>query len=292
MNKKILIFCFILLVLVSGCTPYIDVNKEEREELMSMLLKADNIDECKSISEKIIELGPECSPMGYNYIGCADLEQFYTFYMTYCIGSIAAKKNNQSLCLDNKTNEEICVRYNELMGELYEFDFGEPSQKFIKSIEKSCLLRFLTHATLNTTITIDCNSFITPVYRNGTFSHYYDGAREDCFRFLATAKQDPNICLNISNKNVRGRCMYYFAFRNHNKTLCNYSMNTKGCEEEYNFIEKIDEISDCDTVSSNIFRTWVESCYLDFAIYNRDPSICSKYDKGPFIDRICERYTR
>jgi len=282
MNKKnILTLFFISLILLitlgilfkSGWIN-LDFHKQEREELLSELTEVDTIEKCKSISEKIVKLGPICSGDI-----CMPSGQFYRDYMISCIISIAVRQNNQNLCLDKKTNEDMCVEWVKLA----EFPFDEPSPECVRFVEKECLLRFLSKPTPETTITIDCNSFEE------------DYEKDDCFKFLATAKLDPDVCLNISSIHSQGKCMNYFAFRNNDISLCNYGRDwqIKGCKEALDILRNND-ISICEEIGHFYESTpGKESCYLGFAIFNRDPSICSRYkDKGPFIDDVCERYTK
>ena len=212
--------------------------------------------------------------------------------MISCISSIAVRENNQQLCFDKEINEEICMKQIDLAG----FSFDEISPECISYVEKSCIFSFASKANPDTNITLECEL-------------YEDKEKYDCFWLRATIEQNPNICLNISSEHVKSYCIYYFAFRNHNKTLCDYCTESekKDCEEDYDFIEKINDISDCDNVYSrfHIFSPGDgdEKCYLAFAIYHNDSTICSRYieeglfglminDYVGYSRSICMRYTR
>ena len=89
--------------------------------------------------------------------------------------------------------------------------------------------------------------------------------------------------------------MNYFGFRNNDISLCNYGRDwqIKGCKEALDILRNND-ISICEEIGHFYESTpGKESCYLGFAIFNRNPSICAQYKgKGPFIDNVCERYTK
>lgn len=286
MNKKItiLIIFIILLILLVSVILFInknrnpDTHKQEREKLLLELNEIDTIDNCKFISEQIVNLGPDCSK-SFNTWLCMDLGQFYRNYMISCISSIAIRQNNQDLCLNREINEEMCVKWEELA----EFTFDEPSPECVDFVEEECLLAFISKSTEDTTINIDCKSFEE------------DYKREDCFEFLATAKLDPKICLNITSDFSQGQCMNYFAFRNNDDSLCDYGRDWQilGCKEALDILRN-EDISICENIDHFYDSSpGKDSCYLGFAIFNRNQTICSEYkNNGLFIDNLCERYAR
>lgn len=270
---------------------------QRKNQLRLKLTEAKDVEECKYISEKIVELGPEC----YRSFGtwhCTNLV-YYSRDMISCISSVAVSQNNQSLCSNNELNKEICVKSAELFREsssgfgfdIANFSFTE-SQECINSVEKSCILSFASKANSNTDVTLECDL-------------YEEGLKKDgCFWLRSTLEQNPELCLMISNELERSWCLYYFAFKNHNKTLCDYCTESekKDCESDYDFIEKIDEISDCDNYDSTI-SSGDDECYLAFAIYNNDSAVCSKYKPNKYVPisneytimetyNICMRYTK
>lgn len=282
MNKKriiiitsIIIIILVVILIIKNKNP--DTHKQERERLLEELNEADTIEECKSISEQIVNLGPECYESFNTWI-CMDLGQFYREYMISCISSIAVRQNNQDLCLNKEINEDICVRW-------AEFDFDEPSPACVNFVEEECLFSFISKSNENTTINIDCNSF-EEEYK-----------RDECFGLLATAYLDPEICLNISNDVCQARCMHYFAFRNNDEALCNYGEDWKirECKEALNILRN-EDVSICENIDHfYISSPGKEICYIAFAIFNRDSTLCPEHiGIGPitYRDKVCERYAR
>ncbi|MDI3544066.1 MAG: hypothetical protein PWQ28_347 [Candidatus Woesearchaeota archaeon] len=275
---SIIILILVVSLIIKNKNP--DTHKQERERLLAELNEADTIEECKSISEQIVKLGPECSK-SFNTWSCMDLGQFYRHYMISCISSIAVRQDNQDLCSNKEINEEMCVRW----AELAEFDFDEPSPECVNFVEEECLLAFISKSKENTTINIDCNSFEE------------EHKRDECFGLLATANLDPEICLNISNDVFQGRCMHYFAFRNNDEALCNYGddWEIRECKETLDILRN-EDVSICENIDLSYYlSSGKEGCYLAFAIFNRDSTICPDYrGTGPFIhkENVCERYAR
>ncbi len=267
---------FFTLILINSIIS--KIHKEERKKLFSELIVAESIDECKSISEQIIKVGPQCS----GYV-CVNSGEFYRDYVPGCISSIAVRQNNQDLCSDEKTNEEIDRRWGELV--------GFPSDKLeeflsegINLVEETCLLAFISKAQRDTTINIDCNLFES------------DSKKDECFGFLATAKLNPKICLNISSNYSQGQCMNYFAFRNNDISLCDYGTDWQinACKEALNILRNNNSMI-CEKIDSFYDSSSKEECYLGFAIFNKDSSLCPEYADGEYFLETagtCERYTR
>jgi hypothetical protein len=276
---KIAIGIIVLVIIVTGIFfVYVksnDPDKQEREKLRLELKNANNIDECKNITEKIIKLKPEYS--GDSWI---EQDQFYGNYVAGCISGIAIKQNNQALCSDKKTNEEICTRAFEVMG----FSLDEHSAEIcINEREKDCLLGFLKKAEKDTIVNVDCS----------LFGETYD--KDECFEYLATVKLDPNICLEISSDFNRKDCMHYFAFRENDIALCDYGDDSsiKACKESLNILNS-ENISNCKNIKfPDCGLSPKLDCYFRFAIFNKDLSVCSKYKgNGPFYNDRCERYAK
>lgn len=243
---------------------------EKIKPLLLEMDQANTIHECKRISKQILKLGAECS-LSFNKQICIRGSD----YTGLCNGKVAAKQNNQNLCFNKIRNIGICIKQGLLS------IMGLPS--CIDYVEKECFFEFISEANENTKIDIDCNSFEE------------SSQKDDCFNFLATAKLDAKICLNISNDYSIGKCMNYFAFRENDESLCNYGRDwqIRDCKEALDVLRKND-ISICEGINSFYGESpGRESCYLGFAIFKKDSTICSKFrNKGPFVDNVCERYTR
>jgi hypothetical protein len=230
--------------------------------------KANTIRECKRISRQILKLGAECGQSFDKQI-CIEGSD----WMDICIGGVAAKQNNQSLCFNKMRNIGICAKQG-----LFSI-IGLSS--CVDYVEEECFFEFMSRANKNTKINIDCSSFEESTQR------------DNCFGFLATAKLDPKICLNISSNNFKSKCLSYFAFRNNDDSLCNYGKDwqIRDCKETLNILRKND-ISICEGINSFYHEIPGENnCYIGFAIFNRDPTLCPK-NKNPFTSNTCERYTQ
>lgn len=285
MNTKIIIIILVLIcvfVIFGYKTNIIgdknpDIHAKEREKLSLELTTANSIDECKIISEQIVKLGPQCSRSFETWM-CFDLGQFYRDYMVSCISNMAIKENNQKLCINQSVNEEICIRW----AELADFPFDEPSKECLYFVEKECIFSLASDSDID--VELNCDSYEE------------DYERDECFSLLATTIQDSNICLNISNEYSQSDCMYYFALRNHDFSLCQYGVEgqKKDCEDVLNLIKNLDDSNECANVDSlHGSSPGDKECYLAYAIYNKDSTLCSKYKgRGPFINNICERYTK
>lgn len=169
MDKKIMILIISIIILILLVSLIItETHKQKRERLFLELKEADTIEECKSISEQIVNLGHECF-RSFDTWQCADLSQFYGDFMIDCISHLAVRQNNPDLCFNEEINEEICGRWE---------DFDISSLECVDVVEELCLISFILRSNENTTIDIDCNFFKEEFRRN------------ECFEFLANANND------------------------------------------------------------------------------------------------------
>lgn len=245
------------------------LSEKEKTELLTELTEADSIEECKSISEQIVNSEPDCSG-----IECSEHGFLYRYSMIECITNIAIRQDDHALCSDQKTIEDICLKWDELSG----FPVEEPDPEIVKYIEEECLLAFLLKAEPDTTITFNCDSF--------------EEERDMCYEYMATAKMDPSICLNISDYGVED-CMHYFAFRNHDVGLCEHGRDWRieQCKEALDILNNND-VSVCEDTDFFYGSSAKDGCYVRFAIFNKDSSICPKDEDTGYIDDFCERYAK
>ncbi|NOQ67873.1 hypothetical protein GQ568_00340 [Patescibacteria group bacterium] len=231
-------------------------HEENRVELFGELKNANSFEDCDAISKQIIELSPACSGSI-----CVELKQGYTIYMTECIGNIAAKKNDYSLCKSNEIKSSIYSK-----GEKRNITLGNDSIVF-KSLEDSCILSFMRN--FKDKSKVDENFKLLCENLENLAS------KDNCFEYLATLSGDYKFCLNITHENSRIRCLDFFAFRNNDSSLCQSQRSQEALSIlRENQVSICEEIKRFYTTTSNSGQH--QKCYIGFAIYNHNPLICDK----------------
>lgn len=172
-NKIIIRLTIVLSILMLCYIPYFikaikiynsEKNDKKREKLYIQRNEANSFEQCEDISNKILKLGPECS-ISFDSLLCIGPEQFYLNGMASCIGNLAVKQNNQSLCSNKKINTEVCMKDKFFKSRM-------SLSECLDSVEEICLLEFVSKANRNTIIDVDCNSF----------KENYN--KDDCFKYI------------------------------------------------------------------------------------------------------------
>lgn len=265
-----------------------DTHEQERSQLMDMLSSQSTVEECNTLSQKIVSLGSTCS-WSFNQWLCLDQGQFYGQFMAKCMSSIGAKKGDQGLCSNQLTNKGICDKWMELSS----FPVWSRVMEFASGVcaadqEKSCLLLYGSKVEDGSRLTLDC-----PSYEEGM-------DRDECFGLLAAARHDVNACNAIPDDFMRDRCFSYFALQLHDEKICSRMVTDylqRDCLKNYEIVVNAASENVCNdgkvTDSRAISSTEQGECLLAYAIYHQDRTLCEKYrGEGPFINGVCDRYTR
>jgi len=295
MKKTHILFLFVVVLIIVGCARYEDVNQYEREQLFLELWEAKTVDECHSIMNRIVELGPACQTSIRNITECAYPSSWYQDMMISCISTIAVKQNNQQLCEDEEVVKNLCNRWPEVVKEERQavpktgadIESSTPAQKsesmiFVcsENAKVTCLFSFISKANPNTDIEIDCDS-------------YEQKQRDECYWALAAGLNNQELCNKISYGYGVAQCHHYFAFREHDISLCERGHKDKWeeCMQAFEILENKD-YNVCENIDNFYGSSSEAICRVGFAIYNQDSSICSYYRKdGWFVNKMCERYT-
>jgi len=280
MKAKYHFILIVLFILVVGCTQFPDANQEERQRLFLDLWESDSVESCNIIMDQIVDLGPDRHFRGESKIRTStNPSAYYNNFMISCVGGVAVRENNQALCSDDTIARQVCETQTELMYDEQETPpveqkFDEESFSFcMNEFKKSCLFSFVSKANPKTTFEIDCNS-------------YEDNSKKLCLRSLAIGEDNPERCLDIPDQSDLISCMRWFAFRTNEPYLCEYGEDERitKCKEDLELVRNND-INTCD--GSDAF------CPLEFAVYNKDYSLCSRYrNHGKFINDICDSFTK
>jgi|GEM_PF-1854037 len=295
MKKKIIIIIFLLAIIILGffiykfyfkketfrdviydmkdtaCEMRGEIHKAERLSLYPKLETANSVKECKQISERLNKLGPlEChlipDDMGGGPLCGCDEAYGYGNLLNECLSSLAVKTNNISLCNDEARRKEICERDKKPGVSDEYFPICE------ENLNEDCILDYLVKASPSNDLNIDCNAF------NPVVSKYF------CLERLAIAKNDMNVCLEIDDQVYQDGCIYNFALKNRDFSLCekikdeNSYRTARDCRDNLGLLS--DEKNKPNESSSDMF---------EFAIIHKDPSLCPQYEEwSESQDNICQ----
>jgi len=206
-----------------------------------------------------VELSYNTPPQPPSSGGCGCEEMYgYGQLLNECISTIAVKTNNPELCSDKDRRREICQ---ERKGPGIGADYYPVCEENLK---KNCLLDYLSKASINNNLNINCDDFGS------------GASKFKCIEIMAIAKNNWQTCLDINEQVYQNGCIYNFALKNRDNTLC-YRM--KNIDQYTNEAEQCKEKVDMMGDPKN--KPDKDGPYRDelfeYAIIHKDPSLCPRY---------------